>query len=368
MKCLSMISVALLFMATACQKPSAVPTFDQTLVRAAGASEIAIPEADRLDYREGFLNGARMVEEAVKAGRKPFMPRLGQGPGAARPMGPLPEGASIIEEEPPVVEMDPKTGLQIRFVHADFTAAFARGQVDGFQWALARHPADLIHPKVPPSLPDSWDPWPERGGISLVGPMVNVDLLWTPGLLAWSIRERGFPSKRNWRPIPAWVRPTQAALTWDAFWIDTERGTLGMDLETGAIRRVGPMLPRVEMASHDPWSEKEATEAEWAAFQKREQAKDDAERAGYLEAAGKGDPEAMLKLGWGCEDPSETAHWFRLAAEKGHRQGMFELGVRLYQGRGVVENRGEAKDWFQKAEKAGHPSAAEVLRELFGSK
>jgi hypothetical protein len=368
MICRPMRSIALILLATACRKPTALPTFEQALNQAAGTSEAQVAEAQRPDYRDGFLNGARMIQEAVKAGKKPFMPRMGKGPSVARPLGPLPEGATIIEDDPPTVEMDPETGLQIRFVHPDFTAAFARGQVDGFQWALARHPADLIHPKALPNLPDSWQAWPEKGPVSLAGTGMDVDLVWTPRLLAWSIRERGFPSKRTWRPVPAWVHPSKAALTGDAFWIDSEKGVLGLDLDTGAIRRVEAVQPRLELPSQDPWGEGEPSEAVWKAFQQRERAKVDAERGGNLEAVAKGDSEAMLKLGWGSEDLAEGAGWFRKAAEHGNAQGMYEWGVRLYQGRGVPENREEARTWFEKAVQAGHPSAAEVIKGLFATK
>lgn len=367
MKCTLLLSLPFLLMVLACQKPTTLPTFEQILNKAAGVAEGQMTETQRPDYREGFLNGARMVEEAIKAGRKPFMPRLGEGPSQVRPLGPLPEGAEIIEDEPPVVEMDTTTGLQFRFVRADFTAAFARGQVDGFQWGLARHPAELLHPKAPPEWPSVWEPFPEKGGISLSGTVGEVDLIWAPGLLAWSIRERGFPSKRNWRPVPAWIHPTQAGLSEDAFWIDSEKGTLGLDLETGAIRRVGPLRPPMERLIPASGTKEERSEAEWEAFRKREQAKENAERPGYLEAAGKGDLEAMLKLGWGSADPAESVDWFRKAAEGGDAQAMMEMGTRLYQGRCVQKNLEEAKAWFQKAEKAGHPTAAEVLRVLFNN-
>jgi hypothetical protein len=259
--------------------------------------------------------------------------------------------------------MDPETGLQLRFVRADFTAAFARGQVDGFQWGLARHPADLIHPKAPPKVPELWQPWPTKGGsLALSGSALELDLIWVPGMLAWNIRERGFPGRRNWRPVPAWVRPIRVALGDDAFWVDTDKGALGLDLETGAIRRVAPVLAQREATTELPQEDGEAT---WQAYEQRWQAEEDAARPGRLEAAAKGNPEAMLALGWATNDATEAAGWFRKAAELGNAQGMFELAVRLYQGRSVSENREEAKAWFQKAAKAGHPSAAEVLKGLF---
>lgn len=354
------LAVFLLLLTLACRKPVPAPTFDQALLRAAAASEMALDDAHRPDYREGFLNGARMVEEAVKAGRKPFMPRMGKGPSPYQPAGPLPEGATIVQDEPLQVEVDAATGLQLREVHADFTAAFARGQVDGFQWALARHPADLIQPKAPPALPAIWDAWPAEGGaLALSSQALNVDVVSMPGLLAWSIRERGFPPRRNWRPVPAWVQPTRAGLVGDAFWIDTEKGALGLDLDTGAIRRVETGLPK---------SVAEDGEAAWARYEKEWRAEADAARPKQLAAAAKGDAKAMLELAWGCEDSAEATSWFRRAAEAGDAQGMLEFGTRLYQGRGITENRGEAKAWFQKAAAAGHPSADEVLKGLFGAK
>lgn len=358
----SLKGAAILLLATvlACRKPAVLPNFDQDLNRAAGASEAQVAEAQRPDYREGFLNGARMVEEAVKAGRKPFMPRLGKGPSPYVPAGPLPEGAAIIEDEPPVVEMDPDTGLQLRLVHADFTAAFARGQVDGFQWGLARHPADLIHPKAAPRMPGAWEAWPANGGaLALAGSSMNVDLVWTPGLLAWSIRERGFPPRRNWRPVPAWVQPKRGALTDDAFWIETDKGALGLDLETGAIRRVEVVDPQMQAGGDEAAAE---------AYEKRWKAEVEAARPKNLEAAAKGDTEAMMELAWGTEDPAEELDWFRKAANLGNTRAMVELGTRFYQGRGVPENREEAKAWFQKAARMGNASASEVLKGLFETK
>jgi hypothetical protein len=44
---------------------------------------------------------------------------------------------------------------------------------------------------------------------------------------------------------------------------------------------------------------------------------------------------------------------------------MYEVGVRCFQGRGVSEDKAEARRWFEKAAAQGHPGAKEALEGLF---
>jgi TPR repeat protein len=49
--------------------------------------------------------------------------------------------------------------------------------------------------------------------------------------------------------------------------------------------------------------------------------------------------------------------WFKTAAEKGHVQAQFNLGLSYFNGDGAPENKTEAVKWFQKAADQGDPRA-----------
>lgn len=79
----------------------------------------------------------------------------------------------------------------------------------------------------------------------------------------------------------------------------------------------------------------------------------------YFAAAQRDHAPSSYKLGqfwlrheelFGTEgDPAEAAACFRKAAEAGHAEAQYELGVLLQEGKGVPENIGEAVTWFERA-------------------
>lgn len=338
----------LLTLVLACGRPEAAPGFDQSLAQAAAASEARQTASRQPGYREGFLNGARMVEEARKAGRRPYMLRLGGEAPAPRGAGPLPPGATVVAETAVDVEVDEASGLEIRRVPEGFTGGFGLGQVEGFRWALERNPG-LVRPRPKPSLPARWvAPLKEGEPMKLDGAHLDVLVLGRPGVLAWSIHERGFPVRRFWRPVPDDLQPKRAGLAGDAFWIDTTRGGLALDLETGAIRAVEATL---QVGEHPELETLKDLRTLGRPHRRAE---------GPL-APG----EAELIAGWDTDDMVQRADLFRQAAAKGSREAMFELGTLHFQGRGVPLDKAASKAWFQKALALGHPQAKEVLEGLF---
>lgn len=337
-----------------CRKPEAGPSFEQHLTEAVGSREKNLSTGDREAYRQGFLNGARMVEAAAVAHRRPYALRLGTTSGALLPKQKLPEGMTVVEDAPPEVELDMATGLEIfRFAPAP-TPGFNEGQVDGFQWAFERRRAELARPRPEPIFPAQWTLVTDAARTRVAGGQVDVDLSWTPGVLAWTRRESGFPGQRMWRPAPEWMQPLGVALVQDALWIDTVRGALALDLDSGVIRSV---KPRPAPAAVE--------DADWQKTQAEQQAAMEKARPGLLARAAQGDTGAMLELGYDTEDPVEEIGWYRKAAELGNPKGMYEYAVHCFQGRGLAENKAEAKRWFERAAKLGHDPSAQALQGLF---
>ncbi len=218
------------------QRPSPAGLREEAAWAAAGAR----PGSQQAGFRDGFMNGARMVEEAVQSGRRLYLPQLASRPLAPALRSALSSDVSASPETEYVVEMDEDTGL-IKAPASEGPAGFKEGQVQGFQWAFETHRAKLARPRPQPAYPDEWHPWsPTEPALQLLGRGRDVDLVWAPGLLAWAVRERGFAPRRWWRSLLGEVRPTHAALVGDALWLDTGREALALDLETGAVRRVAP--------------------------------------------------------------------------------------------------------------------------------
>lgn len=339
----------------ACRRPD-TSLDDTRLNLAAKVGSMAIPEHDRPEYLQGFFNGAQMVESALKFNQRPFLPRIGSSAGTAIPMQRLPAGAQV-QVEIPKMEMDPETGLLYIFLYADDKQVFPKGQMEGFRWAFEGHRAVLTQPKPVPPLPSAWEDWSIADGLVLRSATLTVECNRLEGLLAWSIREQGFPPRRRWRPLPEAMRPQHAALSDDALWVDTTVGAFAIDLETGAIRNIMPTQPHEATSG----SSSEAILARWKEGANRE-------RPGLLAKAQAGDTKAMIDLGYIVDDEFERARWYRQAAEAGDPQGMYEWAILLYQGRGVAEDRLAARAWFEKAVVAGHQSARAVLDGLFSPK
>ncbi len=56
-------------------------------------------------------------------------------------------------------------------------------------------------------------------------------------------------------------------------------------------------------------------------------------------------------------DPIEAARWYKIAAEKGHADGQYNLALCYYDGDGVLQNRTEAVRWYMSAAEKGHAEA-----------
>lgn len=339
----------------ACRKPEVAPPFEAQVARAAReAAGSAGPVATRTDYVEGFLNGARMVEAAVAANRRPYLLAFG-APDPIRPAGPLPPGASVAREIPPQVELDPETGLEVRRLGDPAGPAYSRGQVAGFRWAFARRRAALARPQPVPAAPTQWVRVADARPVWLQEAGARVEVRWTSEALFWSTEEKGFPASRMWRPLREDQAPRAFALGGGALWVDFEAGALALDLGTGVVRAAGPHPPTLPEQTLD-----------FAALMAREREAHVARRPALQAAAQAGDTAAMRELGRGSDGAEEAAGWFRKAAQAGDPQGMFDWATRLFQGAGVPEDKGEARVWFERAAKAGHSGAAEVLKGLFG--
>ena len=63
-----------------------------------------------------------------------------------------------------------------------------------------------------------------------------------------------------------------------------------------------------------------------------------------------------------------TPAWLHLrlreAAERGHAEAQYEFGMCFYRGEGVPKDNAEAKKWFRQAQTRGHAGAAEALIEI----
>ena len=54
---------------------------------------------------------------------------------------------------------------------------------------------------------------------------------------------------------------------------------------------------------------------------------------------------------------AEAVDWFKKAAEQGHRESQFNLGMAYMKGTGVLQSFSEAAEWFRLAAIQGHPEA-----------
>ncbi|HXU33603.1 MAG TPA: secretin and TonB N-terminal domain-containing protein [Thermoanaerobaculia bacterium] len=82
-------------------------------------------------------------------------------------------------------------------------------------------------------------------------------------------------------------------------------------------------------------------------------------------AAKSGKPQALLdladELAYGAdstpEQKTESATWYRRAAEKGSADGQHHLGLLLWNGEGMAKNQVEAVQWFRRAADQGQASS-----------
>lgn len=69
------------------------------------------------------------------------------------------------------------------------------------------------------------------------------------------------------------------------------------------------------------------------------------------------------------KDDAQAAAWWRKAAEQGHVESQYWLGVSLAEGRGgLAQDLTEAGAWYKKAADQGHVRARERLAELQSNK
>lgn len=102
---------------------------------------------------------------------------------------------------------------------------------------------------------------------------------------------------------------------------------------------------------------------------KRQSATDAADAAmWYRRAAEQGHCNAQYRLGLAyaegdgvIEDLHEAAKWFLKAAAQGNAWAQYRLGQCYRQGRGVIESRDEAVKWFQRAADLNHDEARAAL-------
>ena len=93
----------------------------------------------------------------------------------------------------------------------------------------------------------------------------------------------------------------------------------------------------------------------------------------HRKAAEQGHANAQFNLGvmygdgW-CvpKDDREAALWYRKAAEQGHAGAQSNLGVMYRDGRGVPKDDGEAVLWYRKAAEQGHAGAQSNLGVMYG--
>ena len=88
----------------------------------------------------------------------------------------------------------------------------------------------------------------------------------------------------------------------------------------------------------------------------------------YEKAANFGHPKAMLALSElylrSKKDGLQSFYWLTEAAQAGEPQAEFLLGGTYYYGEGVQKDLDQAKRWFERAEKHGHPQAADFLQRI----
>jgi TPR repeat protein len=71
-------------------------------------------------------------------------------------------------------------------------------------------------------------------------------------------------------------------------------------------------------------------------------------------------PEALYRRG--CEATgNERIHYLTLAAEQGHAEAQYELGLIYEFGHGVKKDIPQAVKWYRKAAEQGHAKAYETI-------
>jgi hypothetical protein len=352
----------LLILLCACAKPRTVPWSEQVQGAARPLAGELTP-AERKDFETGFANGASMVQQALRSGYRPYRPVAELPAAAPRLLGPVPADLAPVVVRP-TPNVDPATGLLMFPADTFGSAAFGRGQAQGFDWALASIGQSLVKPVAKPQPPAEWMPWKDLQTGNLDCGDLACSVKWAPGLLAWALDTRGFPQRRSWRPWAEPEAPAWAGLSQGSLWIETrDRQVFVIDLATSGILEVR------EAVSH-PVPAWQAPENQVPADRAPDSPETLAELARLREAAGTGKPGDLIALGnllavLGSSGEQEAWTCYQRAAELGDADAMILLAVWLYHGRGVPEDRAAARLWVDRALRAGHPEAAAVLQQLF---
>jgi hypothetical protein len=325
-----------------------------------------VSERERAEYEAGFTNGASMVHAALKAGVRPYRPVLDLPMPSPTWRGAAPDGVQV-EPFAPSPEVDPDTGLILYPASGVKSGAYARGQADGFTWALSAIGQSLVRPVPELGFPKIWRPFARpQDGVDLDTAGRTVRILWAPGHLAWAWKERGFPDQRTWRSwgdaeAPAWVGLSEQAL-----WVESRSGrAIALDLESGGILRVGLAMPHAQPRTSDWESYQQNVLREFNApeFQRElsilRKAAESNEIADLLVVA-------KRLSGMGEHADREAFGWYLKAAEKGSPEAMLRVGVLYFHGQSAPADKALARAWLERAIQAGQPDASAVLRMLFG--
>ncbi len=84
--------------------------------------------------------------------------------------------------------------------------------------------------------------------------------------------------------------------------------------------------------------------------------------------AKQGDAEAQYRMGmdlWSASDFQKAFPWLKNAADKGHVEARYNLGMAYLYGRGTVQNFRYALEQFQKAAQSGHLDAQYTLGTMY---
>ena len=65
-----------------------------------------------------------------------------------------------------------------------------------------------------------------------------------------------------------------------------------------------------------------------------------------------------------ASDYASQAYWYRKAAEQGHAEAQYNLGIMLHTGDGIPQDKAQGVQWLRKAAAQGYPEAQEYLEEL----
>ena len=266
----------------------------------------------------------------------------------------------------PSPEVDPESGLFLYPASAVKSDAYARGQAEGFSWALSTIGQSLVRPVPELVFPGNWQPFTKpHDGRDLDAGRKTVRILWAPGHLAWTWKERGFPGQRTWRPWDDAAAPTWVGLSEQALWIESRSDqAIALDLESGGILQIRPAVPHVQPRTRDWESYQQNVLREFndPAFQREMSALRKSTESGEI-----ADLLAAAKRlsGMGEQADREAFGWYLKAAEKGSAEAMLRVGVLCFHGQSAPADKVLARTWLERAIQAGQPDASAVLKMLF---